>query len=139
MRPMHNPSTPTGQNPSGPNFDDRDINLGKIVLFGFYIAIFTAVSFVGLRLLYKAFDRQAEQADAAVAAFVKDTRVLPPEPRLQVDEPATWAQEFARQKAMVGGYAWVDANAGVVRIPVERAMDRVLERGLPAREEQAAQ
>jgi hypothetical protein len=33
-------------------------------------------------------------------------------------------------------YAWVDRNAGTVRIPVDRAKDLALERGLPARREE---
>ncbi len=132
---MHSPSTDPVKNPSGADFADRDIPVSKILVFGFYIALFTAVSFVGLRFLYLALDRKAERADEAVAAFARETRVLPPEPRLQVDEPATWAREKARQQAMISGYEWVDANAGVVRIPVERAMEILAERGLPARAE----
>jgi hypothetical protein len=30
-------------------------------------------------------------------------------------------------------YGWVDKNAGRVRIPIDRAMDLVLQRGLPFR------
>lgn len=135
---MHNPTPAPSRNPSGPDYSDRDIPIGKIMLFGFYIAIFTGVSFVGLRLMYKAMSRQAEQADAAVSAFVREQRTLPPEPRLQVDEPATWARELARQNALISGYAWVDQQAGVVRIPVDRAIDLLAERGLPARQEAAA-
>jgi hypothetical protein len=33
------------------------------------------------------------------------------------------------------GYHWVDQEAGLVQIPVERAMDLLAERGLPARSE----
>ncbi len=130
---MHSPSTEPTKNPSGADFADRDIPVGKIMLFGFYIALFTAVSFVALRFIWLAFDRESHRADEAVSAFVRESRVLPPQPRLQVDEPATWAQEFARQKAMITGYEWIDQKAGTVRIPVERAMDLLAERGLPAR------
>ncbi|HMP75976.1 MAG TPA: hypothetical protein PKE12_06750 [Kiritimatiellia bacterium] len=132
---MHNPNPEPTRNPSGPDFSDRDIPVGKIMLFGFYIAIFTLVSFVGMRLLFKALNREAERADQAVSAFVREARVLPPEPRLQVDEPATWAVERARQRELVSHYAWVDQNSGRVRIPVERAMELLAERGLPARKE----
>jgi hypothetical protein len=30
-------------------------------------------------------------------------------------------------------YGWVDKNAGRVRIPIDRAMDLVVQRGLPVR------
>lgn len=36
---------------------------------------------------------------------------------------------------LLHSYGWVDQNAGVVRIPIERAMDLLLQRGLPTRPE----
>jgi hypothetical protein len=30
-------------------------------------------------------------------------------------------------------YGWVDEKAGIVRIPIERAMDLLVQRGLPVR------
>jgi hypothetical protein len=138
MHPMPNPTTEPTRNPSGADFSDRDIPVSKILVFGFYVTLFTVVSLVGLRLLYLALEREANRADEAVSAFVREARILPPEPRLQVDEASTWAAEFARQKASIEGYGWIDANAGVVRIPVSRAMELLAERGLPARTEGAA-
>ena len=35
---------------------------------------------------------------------------------------------------MLNGYGWVDKANGVVHIPIERAMQLTLERGLPVRE-----
>ena len=127
---MHNPN----QEPpaAGRDYADRDIPVGKIMLSGLYIAIFTAITFVGIRFLFVALDRQNEQARQAVSSFVGQ-RVLPPEPRLQVDEPGTWQHQLAVEKSQTEEYAWVNQAAGVVRIPVERAIERVAERGLPAR------
>jgi hypothetical protein len=34
---------------------------------------------------------------------------------------------------LLQGYHWVDQNAGVVQIPIDRAMDLLAQRGLPAR------
>jgi hypothetical protein len=36
------------------------------------------------------------------------------------------------------GYAWVDKGSGAVRIPIERAIEIVAERGLPARSQEAS-
>ncbi len=116
------------------DYADRDIAVGKILLFGFYTALFTGVALIGLRLLYKSYDTSANKADAALSSFVKDSRVLPPEPQLLVNEPANWAQELARQENLINHYEWVDKSAGTVKIPVARAIDLLAERGLPARE-----
>jgi hypothetical protein len=39
------------------------------------------------------------------------------------------------QADLLEGYGWVDREAGVVRLPIERAMELLLERGLPTRPE----
>lgn len=39
------------------------------------------------------------------------------------------------QKAsMLNSYAWVDKQGGIVQIPVDRAMDLIVQKGLPAEE-----
>ncbi len=48
---------------------------------------------------------------------------IPPEPRLQSDPAPDLAAERAREQAQLDGYAWVDRDAGIARIPVGRAMD----------------
>jgi len=39
----------------------------------------------------------------------------------------------AAQEAVLHSYGWVDRNAGIVRIPVEQAMQKLLEERLPVR------
>jgi hypothetical protein len=135
---MHDTAIEPSRNPSGADFSDRDIPVSKILVFGLFVTLFTVASFVGLRHLYLLFEREANRADEAVSSFIREARVLPPEPRLQVDEPSTWAAELARQRASIEGYGWLDVQAGIVRIPVSRAMELIAERGLPARTEASA-
>lgn len=49
----------------------------------------------------------------------------PPEPRLQGHPAAGLVAERAREQALLDSYAWVDRDAGIARIPVDRAMDIV--------------
>ena len=64
---------------------------------------------------------------------------LPAAPRLQ-QFPRNEIYEFRlKEEAELHGYGWVDKNAGVVHIPIEEAMRRVLEQGLPARADDPAQ
>lgn len=56
----------------------------------------------------------------------------PAGPRLQRD-PAEDLRAFkASEDAALGSYGWVDRQAGTVRIPVDRAMDLVMQRGVQA-------
>lgn len=134
---MHKPHSQQNPEP-GRDYADRDIPVGLIVKSGLFIAVFVILTFVGIRFLFFKLNESSEKAQNATSQFAAD-RVLPPEPRLQVDEPRTWQEELARQKSKIEGYAWVDQKAGVVRIPVERAIELVAERGLPAREQAKAQ
>jgi hypothetical protein len=52
----------------------------------------------------------------------------PPEPRLQVDPIGDLAALRAREAAQLNGYGWVDRQAGVVHIPIERAMELLVAR-----------
>ena len=55
----------------------------------------------------------------------------PPLPRLQPD-PVGDLYDLRRQEDQIlEGYAWVDEGAGKVRIPVARAMQLLVQRGLP--------
>ena len=40
----------------------------------------------------------------------------------------------AEEDAVLNSYGWVDRKAGVVRIPVQRAIELLAQRGLPARQ-----
>lgn len=54
---------------------------------------------------------------------------LPPEPRLQVHAPLDLEQFHASEDSLLNTYGWTDKNAGIVRIPIDRAMDLAIERG----------
>jgi len=54
-------------------------------------------------------------------------------PRLQI-MPVVDLQDFrAREETELNSYGWIDRTARVVRIPIARAMNLLLERGLPVR------
>lgn len=54
-------------------------------------------------------------------------------PSLLVDEPMNLQKFQAEEERQLTSYGWVDQNAGLVRLPIERAKALLLERGLPAR------
>ena len=56
-----------------------------------------------------------------------------PEPRLQVAPELDLATLRAREDAELNNYGWIDKTAGIVKIPIERAMELTLQRGLPVK------
>jgi hypothetical protein len=79
-----------------------------------------------------------EETVSGPAALVETGRVLPPAPRLQVDARKDLAAYQKEQQQTLETYGWMDQKAGVVRVPIDRAMDLLLEKGLPVRAESAA-
>jgi hypothetical protein len=57
--------------------------------------------------------------------------VIPAAPTLQVDYITDLQRVQSTQEANIHNYGWVDQEAGIVRIPIERAMELVAEQGLP--------
>ena len=56
-----------------------------------------------------------------------------PFPRLQVSPPLDLKKFRQREEAELNTYGWVNRTAGVVRLPIQRAITLVLREGLPAR------
>jgi hypothetical protein len=52
-------------------------------------------------------------------------------------EPTIDIQHYVEsQQTLLGSYGWVDRQQGVVRIPIERAMELVQQKGFPVRPQQ---
>ena len=54
-----------------------------------------------------------------------------PEPRLQIEPQQDLIRLQEKNRNILRTYAWVDREHRVVRIPIERAIDTVLQQGLP--------
>lgn len=55
-----------------------------------------------------------------------------PQPRLERNERLDINQFRLQEEQSLNSYGWVDQKAGVVRIPIDRAMQLIAQRGLPA-------
>lgn len=61
-----------------------------------------------------------------------------PAPALLVREPVNLDALRAHEHEALTTYGWVDKNAGTYRIPIERAKELLIERGLPVRGSEGA-
>jgi hypothetical protein len=60
-------------------------------------------------------------------------RTAPPAPVLQTAPIDDLVALRARERSLLETYGWIDKERGIVRIPIEKAMDLLATRGLPAR------
>ena len=69
---------------------------------------------------------------------IESGTLAPPPPVLVVSEPTVLGEFRASEDQTLTTYAWVDKTLGIARIPIERAKELVVERGLPVRGATAA-
>ena len=111
--------------------ETTDADIGKIVRSGIVLFLVVVASLVAMRLMFSFFVER--QGLGPPASPFENTRKLPPEnmPRLQVAAPKDLGSYRLNQQKSLEEYGWVDRSNGVVRIPIDRAMDLLVERGLP--------
>ncbi len=123
--------------PHGP--DDRP-DLGhestdanpRVLAYAFAgLSLLLIVTFVAMWALFVYFDWSAQKSQPSKANQWGKVDYRPPEPRLQTSPGADMKQMLERENHLMQSYGWVNKASGLVRIPVDRAMDIVAKKGLP--------
>jgi hypothetical protein len=113
--------------------ETTDVNVWAVGKFAIGLVIVCVVSLVLLFGLMKFFQSREE---TSVANTVEPAKLFP-EPQLQKAPIPDLKAIRAEEDKLLNGYAWVDQKQGIVRIPVERAIEVLAKRGLPSRSEVA--
>lgn len=113
--------------------ETTDAEIKPLVILGAGLVLMALVVVVLSRELLVALDARAERADAAAEPLAWPSEP-PAGPHLQSDPQAEMRAFRAAQEARISGYDWVDRDAGIVQVPVARALELVAQRGLPVRE-----
>jgi hypothetical protein len=116
------------------NYEVSDAKIRSIAVSGVLLAAVAITAMVAMKGLFGFFQSQRDQAEVAQSPISAETQPLEG-PRLRI-LPEIDLQKFnARADSIANSYGWVVQEARVVRIPIERAMELTLERGLPVRTE----
>ena len=115
-------------------YEPRDARVG--IIFG--VILFLVVSVIIIHFILKDFlghmNRKPEPQDGYEPRQRAGVEVTHPTvPRLQLSAPADLQAFRTREAAELNSYGWVNQSSGIVHIPIERAMELVLEKGLPIR------
>jgi hypothetical protein len=118
-----------------PGYELSDLRPGYIALFGIALtAVIVAATVVASLLIhFKAAEFSRQETPLPRLA---QEREATPGPRLQVGANKDLRQMRAGEDAVLNSYEWVDKTSGSVRIPIERAMEIVAKKGLPARKQE---
>ena len=112
--------------------ETRDISVRAVTWFAAGLVISGMAISLGVVELFQLFKREHPSPESP-SRIVQQPHVIAPPPQLQTNPTAELEQFEAAQDAKLNSYGWIDKNGGVVRIPIQRAMDLIVERGLPTR------
>jgi len=112
-------------------YEDSDVSMRRLFAFAAGVVALIVLGVLGSAAVFHFFVRH--QPLGPPASPFEDVRTLPPEPRLQITAPLDLKDYRANQEKILESYGWVDSHAGIVKIPVDRAMDLLLQKGYPVR------
>lgn len=135
------------------SFEREDLSASGVLYFIVAVAALGLVAFLLMAGFYKFLDERAGKTQTEVSPLAtnvpKDTRNLTegykdylkdnfPAPRLEIDERTELNDDRIAEEEKLNSYGYVDDAHVTVRIPIERAMDLIAQRGLPVRSQAVA-
>jgi len=117
------------------NHELSDADPSPVLKFLAFLVVITVVIAGFVVFFYNYLERReaAEKTARYPMSLVGGERPVPPPPRLQNYPFQDIKQLRQNDRPLLETYEWIDKGAGTVRIPVNRAMDLLAERGLPYR------
>ena len=131
-------------------FEHQDLQASSILYFLLTIVVVVVICLLCLRGLFAFLDHREKSLQPAVNPLVTnvlaDTRHIAPgypqgafpNPKLEEDERGQLNGIRLAEEKTLYSYGWIDEKAGTVRIPIERAMDLIVQRGLPVHSQNMA-
>jgi len=112
--------------------DADDVNIRAVFRFGFWLAVGVVAVTLAMLALFGVMEKKDRAADIVLSPSVAANLArTPPEPRLEPLPLLPGQRLRAEEDAILTTYAWVDKKAGVARIPIDRALEILVQRGLP--------
>jgi hypothetical protein len=113
-------------------FEGTDVNGRRVVLAGLGLLVVVWIIVVLLHFVFAAFARYRAEISPPPLPLASQQNRLPPAPQLQVSPEVDLKELRAYEDSKLNNYTWVDRQKGVVEIPIDRAMQILAARGIPA-------
>lgn len=113
---------------SDPDYQDKDIGLKALTMCLVGIGVVIVISFLSMKALY--FSYEKNYAASQTSSMLVGERILPPQPRLQINEEEDLAAFNEKALAVLHAPRSVDPVTGMARVPIDEAKKIVLKRGL---------
>ncbi len=108
-----------------------DVNIRGLLVFLAALVVSLAVTVFAIAWLFSFLTARALEQDPAPPPLADLREKKPPAPRLQESPKFDLQRMQDQQETALKRTRWIDRQAKVVQIPIDRAMQLVAERGLP--------
>jgi hypothetical protein len=127
-----------GPTPVGAKYEHTDIDPNVGYKFGLWLTVAMLMSFGIVFGAFRFFEGREESSNALAQKYPLAASVPhkePPTPHLQAQPFKDIYMLRQGENEKLTSYGWVDKDGGVAHIPIDRAMEIMLQRGFPARAE----
>jgi hypothetical protein len=136
------------------NYERSDIGIAEVLYFLLALVVFGLIAHFVATGVFHFLEKRSEAEQTPVSPLVtnapEDTRHLAvdyrdylkqnfPAPQLEIDERNQLDKVRLDEEQTLSTYDYIDQKAGTVRIPIDRAMDLIAQRGLPVRAQGATE
>jgi hypothetical protein len=117
--------------------EHSDVDVRAVIWSAVVLASVCLAIQVAMWGMFRVLDKYEVKNEPAVTPMALPAGEAPPGPRLQTT-PWTDLKNFtADQKAYATSYGWIDEKSGIARVPIAKAKEMLLQRGIPVRPELA--
>jgi hypothetical protein len=125
---------------NGVGYEKHDASVGGIFAVVAFMAIAGLTIHLILTGMIKTMKAEPNPANGRSRLAARSPEPAPGRanfPRLQISAPVDLEKFRAQKEAELESYGWVNKTSGIVRVPIDRAMELLLQRGLPTRQSNA--
>lgn len=125
-------TTDNGHDKKYPRMDleDKDIDVAAIVKFTVILVVTTVIIYIATVGLFKAFTWWEDSSNPPLNTLYKERAKEPPKPLLQTNiTQFSDLKEFRAKENKI----LKEGDPALARIPIDQAIDKLLQKGLPSR------
>jgi hypothetical protein len=102
-------------------FESTDWELGPVAVVYVAVLVLLAISCLAIVLAYP----------NSLPDVSRGLSINPPGPRLQTDAEGDLARFRTEENQRLNSYYWIDKQKGTVHVPIEQAMRKLVQTGIP--------
>jgi hypothetical protein len=116
----------------------RAPHLRNVLIIGASVAFMVLFCFASVGILTVKFSKERQMQSTQPLGIIAAPDLKPlarfPKPNLEIDDGHGDLNGLrSHENSELNSYGWLDRSNGIVRIPIDHAMDLILQRGLPTR------